>query len=123
MCTYYAKTGTCKYGKECRFDHPPRYFVPRNSCGFPLRLGEPVCEHYVKKGRCKFGEACKYHHPETEKKPEPEKQEPVKSKAPPEKPEAEAGTKKWGPGGAEPAESAADSSKFASEAHAWPELS
>lgn len=22
-CPYYMKTGTCKYGPTCRFDHPP----------------------------------------------------------------------------------------------------
>ena len=23
ICVYYLKTGTCKYGASCRFDHPP----------------------------------------------------------------------------------------------------
>lgn len=23
ICVYYLKTGTCKYGATCKFDHPP----------------------------------------------------------------------------------------------------
>jgi hypothetical protein len=38
---YYAKNGTCKFGSNCKFDHPREGgFVPvtLNSGGFPLRL-------------------------------------------------------------------------------------
>jgi len=134
-CAYYMKTGSCKYGKECRFDHPPEYFVARNSSGMPLRPGEPVCEHFVKNGRCKYGEACKYHHPEpggkkkleSERKREPEKPKAGsgKSKAEPEK--AGPGWKSGEGAGSKPAgEDAASSATgpggFATDSHAWPTL-
>jgi len=37
---YYAKNGTCKFGSNCKFDHPREGgFAPvaLNSSGFPLR--------------------------------------------------------------------------------------
>ena len=120
VCSFYVKSGSCKYGKDCRFDHPPEYFVKRNSGGLPLRPEEPVCENYVKKGQCKYGAACKYHHPEPDKKkPEPEakrgaekiKAEPAwKAGAPVEGPSASAGH-------------TASSEQFTTATHAWPELS
>ncbi|AQK89570.1 Zinc finger CCCH domain-containing protein 58 [Zea mays] len=64
---YYAKNGTCKFGSNCKFDHPRESgFVPvaLNNSGFPLRLGEKECSYYMKTGHCKFGGTCKFHHPE-----------------------------------------------------------
>jgi serine/threonine-protein kinase/endoribonuclease IRE1 len=61
-CEFYMKTGTCKFGPECRFDHPPRQEVELNEWGFPIRPGEPQCNHFSKTMRCKFGTACKYDH-------------------------------------------------------------
>jgi len=134
-CSFYMKTGSCKFGKECRFDHPPEYFVARNRSGLPLRPGEPLCEHFVKNGTCKYGEACKYHHPEPggKKKPEPErKREPEKPKAGPEKPTAESGKSEPGwksggksgkkPAGEDPANSSTAPGGFEAESHAWPTL-
>jgi len=134
-CAYYMKTGSCKYGKECRFDHPPEYFVARNSSGMPLRPGEPVCEHFVKNGKCKFGEACKYHHPEpglkkkleAERKSEPEKPKAGSRKPKTEPEKAEPGWKSeegagTGPAGKGAASSATDLGGFATESHAWPTL-
>ena len=62
-CEFYMKTGTCKYGPECRYDHPPRQEVEVNELGLPLRPGEPLCNHFSKTLKCKFGVACRYHHP------------------------------------------------------------
>jgi len=62
-CEFYMKTGTCKYGPECRFDHPPRLEVEMNELGYPLRPGEPLCNHFSKTLRCKYGAACRFHHP------------------------------------------------------------
>ena len=65
-CEFYLKTGHCKFGENCRFDHPPRYAVRLNSVGLPLRPGEPACAHFEKTRLCKFGPACKFDHPELE---------------------------------------------------------
>ncbi|KAL2459569.1 zinc finger CCCH domain-containing protein 43-like [Forsythia ovata] len=45
-CTYYMKTGSCRYGFSCKFNHPPR----RNN------------QYYLTSGGCKYGKYCKYHH-------------------------------------------------------------
>lgn len=63
VCDFYIKTGTCKYGPECCFDHPERYAVPLTELKLPFREGEPVCAFYLKTHNCKFGAACKFNHP------------------------------------------------------------
>uniref|UniRef100_A0A453EMR7 C3H1-type domain-containing protein n=1 Tax=Aegilops tauschii subsp. strangulata TaxID=200361 RepID=A0A453EMR7_AEGTS len=65
---YYMKNGTCKFGSNCKYNHPREggsvQPVVLNSCGYPLRLGEKECSYYIKTGHCKFGSTCKFHHPE-----------------------------------------------------------
>lgn len=88
-CPFYVKTGSCKFGSNCRYNHPDRILVnapsavmpfaaqdqplvgysgmlPQHSLGAPIppqRPGEPECTFYIKTGECKFGPSCKYHHP------------------------------------------------------------
>ena len=70
-CEFYVKTGHCKFGEACRFDHPPQFAVALNSAGLPLRPGEPACAHFEKTRLCKFGPACKFDHPELRPPPPP----------------------------------------------------
>lgn len=70
-CRDYLRTGRCKYGPSCKYNHPPnvqngggmRAPVDPNEPMFPIRPNEPVCQYYMKHGTCKFGQACKFHHP------------------------------------------------------------
>lgn len=74
-CTHYMMTRTCKFGADCKFDHPfwvPAGGIPNwkevpsaaiNSETPPERPGEPECPYYMKTGICKFGSKCKFHHP------------------------------------------------------------
>ncbi|KAF3781991.1 Zinc finger CCCH domain-containing protein 67 [Nymphaea thermarum] len=68
-CAYYMKRGICKYGMNCRFNHPPertrhqQVQVAKGNEGLPERVGQPECKFYLKTGTCKFGGACRYHHP------------------------------------------------------------
>lgn len=44
-CQYYMRTGDCKFGSSCRYNHPPEWITPKTSCvlspiGLPMR---PVC--------------------------------------------------------------------------------
>ena len=64
LCDFYVRTGYCKFGQGCKFDHPLQYAVKLNSLGLPLRSSEPACPFYAKTGGCKFGPSCKFHHPE-----------------------------------------------------------
>ncbi|KAL2941508.1 Zinc finger CCCH domain-containing protein ZFN-like [Bienertia sinuspersici] len=66
---YYLKTGTCKFGATCKFHHPKDKAgiagrVPLNLLGYPLRPNEPECAYYLRTGQCKFGGTCKFHHPQ-----------------------------------------------------------
>eukprot|EP00775_Hariotina_reticulata_P013052 gene13052-13179_t len=63
LCDFYSKTGHCKYGSDCVYDHPAEYAVQLTEEGLPFRPGEPVCTFYYKTMQCKFGPSCKFHHP------------------------------------------------------------
>lgn len=66
-CTYYIRTGLCKFGMTCRFNHPPNrklaIAAARINGVYPERIGQPDCQYYLKTGTCKFGATCKFHHP------------------------------------------------------------
>ena len=63
-CEYYVRSGYCRDGAACRFDHPPEYRVQRNSLGYPIRQGVPECTYFAKSGMCKYGASCRFSHPE-----------------------------------------------------------
>jgi serine/threonine-protein kinase/endoribonuclease IRE1 len=62
-CEFYTKTGHCKYGDDCVFDHPPEYAVALTEQGLPYRPEQPVCTFYQRTQQCKYGPSCKFHHP------------------------------------------------------------
>ncbi|KAJ7978258.1 Zinc finger CCCH domain protein [Quillaja saponaria] len=66
-CSYYIRTGLCRFGMTCRFNHPPNrklaVATARMKGEFPERIGQPECQYYLKTGTCKFGATCKFHHP------------------------------------------------------------
>lgn len=66
-CAYYIRTGLCRFGMTCRYNHPPNQRLAvaaaRIKGGYPERLGQPECQYYLKTGTCKFGATCKFHHP------------------------------------------------------------
>jgi len=70
ICTFFAKTGECKFSTTCKFDHTEGVSfdeaqnLQTNSLGHPLRPGQPVCNFYAKNGTCSFSGTCKFDHPE-----------------------------------------------------------
>ncbi|XP_062191133.1 zinc finger CCCH domain-containing protein 43-like [Phragmites australis] len=68
-CSHYVKFGSCKYGMNCMFNHPPNPSVAlrqaheKQEPEYPRRPGEPDCSHYVKFGSCKYGINCIFNHP------------------------------------------------------------
>ncbi|CAN1769728.1 Zinc finger CCCH domain-containing protein ZFN-like [Linum perenne] len=66
-CSYYIRTGLCRFGATCRFNHPPNrklaIAAARMKGEFPERIGQPECQFFLKTGTCKFGATCKFHHP------------------------------------------------------------
>ena len=74
VCDFFSKTGHCRFGEGCRFDHPLQFAVRLNLQRLPLRPGQVVCAHYARCGECKFGAACKWHHPALAAPPQPPQQ-------------------------------------------------
>eukprot|EP00850_Spirogloea_muscicola_P024671 SM001259S26267 [mRNA] locus=s1259:292:2035:+ [translate_table: standard] len=81
LAQYYMKTGQCKYGPTCRFNHPQEHGLraaqaPLNPSGLPLRpelcrrsievkgSDEKDCSFYLRTGQCKYGVTCKFNHPQ-----------------------------------------------------------
>ncbi|XP_074581948.1 zinc finger CCCH domain-containing protein 57-like isoform X1 [Curcuma longa] len=66
-CQYYLKTGTCKYGSSCKYNHPNGATQVANCIigpyGLPHRPDSPKCKHYATHGNCKYGATCKFDHP------------------------------------------------------------
>ncbi|KAK7330584.1 hypothetical protein VNO77_24780 [Canavalia gladiata] len=67
-CSYFLKTGDCKFKSNCKFHHPKNRIARLPPCnlsdkGLPLRPDQSVCTHYSRYGICKFGPACKFDHP------------------------------------------------------------
>ncbi|KAI3414937.1 uncharacterized protein J3R85_015743 [Psidium guajava] len=79
-CAHYMLTRTCKFGLNCKFDHP--IWVPEGGIpdwkeaplvttvdSLPLRAGEPDCPYFLKTQTCKFGLRCKFNHPRDKSNP------------------------------------------------------
>ncbi|XP_047315330.1 zinc finger CCCH domain-containing protein 37 isoform X2 [Impatiens glandulifera] len=73
-CDFYMKTGVCKFGERCRFNHPMDRTAPTiqdaiqqnvkiTPAGLPRREGSIHCPYYMKTGTCKYGVTCKFDHP------------------------------------------------------------
>ncbi|XP_059628671.1 zinc finger CCCH domain-containing protein ZFN-like isoform X2 [Cornus florida] len=66
-CSYYIRTGLCRFGATCRFNHPPNrklaIATARMKGEYPERMGQPECQYFLKTGTCKFGATCKFDHP------------------------------------------------------------
>lgn len=70
-CRDYLRTGRCKYGASCKYNHPSNVQtgggmkMPLDPTEplFPVRPNEPICQYYMKHGTCKFGQSCKFNHP------------------------------------------------------------
>ncbi|KAF8378171.1 hypothetical protein HHK36_029508 [Tetracentron sinense] len=68
-CPHYLRTGTCKFGLNCKFNHPVRWKnqdveeKERENEELPATAGQHECKYYLRAGGCKFGKACRYNHP------------------------------------------------------------
>ncbi|XP_022994155.1 zinc finger CCCH domain-containing protein 43-like isoform X1 [Cucurbita maxima] len=67
-CSYFLKTGDCKFKSLCIYHHPKNWNLKLPTCtlndkGLPLRPDQNVCTYYSRYGICKFGPSCKFDHP------------------------------------------------------------
>ncbi|KAG2333723.1 hypothetical protein Bca52824_004903 [Brassica carinata] len=65
-CTFFLRTGDCKYGTSCRYHHPLEAASPKGvtltHISLPLRPGTAQCSHFAQHGICNLGSACKFDH-------------------------------------------------------------
>ncbi|KAK8710777.1 hypothetical protein V6N13_146087 [Hibiscus sabdariffa] len=66
-CSYFMKTGDCKFKSNCKYHHPKSRSAKPAPCvlsdkGLPLRPDQSICSNYSRYGICKFGPACKFDH-------------------------------------------------------------
>ncbi|KAL4353553.1 hypothetical protein GQ457_06G041110 [Hibiscus cannabinus] len=64
-CSFYLKTGHCKFGSYCRFNHPVRRGFQDKENHQRLaadQQGQIECKYYRATGGCKYGNACRYRH-------------------------------------------------------------
>ena len=65
-CRDFLRTGRCKYGESCKYNHPLNVEsgggLPDDG-PLPNRPGEQPCHYFLKHGICKFGHSCKFDHP------------------------------------------------------------
>ncbi|KAH9792250.1 hypothetical protein WN944_010486 [Citrus x changshan-huyou] len=66
-CPFYLRTGYCKFGFCCKFNHPVRgdfQGLKENERGgfVGQHLGQIQCKFYQSTGGCKHGEACRFKH-------------------------------------------------------------
>ncbi|OWM65467.1 hypothetical protein CDL15_Pgr009057 [Punica granatum] len=66
-CSYFLKTGDCKFKSNCKYHHPKDRVqkspqVALSDKGLPLRPDQNICSYYSRYGICKFGPACKFDH-------------------------------------------------------------
>lgn len=60
-CAFYNRTGSCAFGLNCHFNHPPNRKQVPQTCELPEKVGQLECQFYLK-GTCKFGTLCKFKH-------------------------------------------------------------
>ncbi|KAI4326756.1 hypothetical protein MLD38_032035 [Melastoma candidum] len=64
-CSYYMRTGNCKFGSDCKFNHPvvrKNQDKAKEEEELRDRASRTECKYYLKTGGCKFGKACRYDH-------------------------------------------------------------
>ncbi|XVE54545.1 hypothetical protein DITRI_Ditri03aG0090300 [Diplodiscus trichospermus] len=66
-CSYFMKTGDCKFKSNCKYHHPKNRVanlapLALSDKGLPLRPDQSICSHYSRHGICKYGPACKFDH-------------------------------------------------------------
>jgi hypothetical protein len=67
-CRYFMNNGSCKFGSDCKYNHPREKIAQLASSslgplGLPLRPGQAACSYYSLYGLCKYGPTCKFDHP------------------------------------------------------------
>ncbi|KAI3452509.1 hypothetical protein Pfo_009173 [Paulownia fortunei] len=64
-CPHYVRTGTCKFGLNCRYNHPVKktqqFLKGRDSDSDNFGMIE--CKYFSTAGGCKYGKLCRYNHP------------------------------------------------------------
>ncbi|KAL3526352.1 hypothetical protein ACH5RR_011008 [Cinchona calisaya] len=68
-CPHYTRTGFCKFGLTCRFNHPVKrtnLAVKDKEDWSSDKAGQLECKYYLTAGGCKYGTNCRYSHSKDE---------------------------------------------------------
>ncbi|KAI3725965.1 hypothetical protein L1987_65761 [Smallanthus sonchifolius] len=73
-CSFFIRTGTCKFGSRCKFNHPvlTKNLVDQDqsSCKIPCKFYMLLIFSYMMQfypaGLCKYGESCRFNHSKSE---------------------------------------------------------
>ncbi|KAJ0436339.1 putative transcription factor C3H family [Helianthus annuus] len=68
-CAYYIRTGMCKFGSNCKFNHPIRRKIQpiketkkQKEENVVERHAQTECKYHTSSAGCKYGKACKFNH-------------------------------------------------------------
>ncbi|KAI3940837.1 hypothetical protein MKW98_014896 [Papaver atlanticum] len=72
-CGHYLRTGACRYGLNCRYNHPSRskrqvhsssvsHEPDQEKEGYEETPGQVECKYYLRPGGCKYGTTCRFQH-------------------------------------------------------------
>ncbi|XP_068667251.1 zinc finger CCCH domain-containing protein 43-like [Aristolochia californica] len=72
-CAFYLRTGACKYGPSCKFNHPPgkqnqekgkekEKAEEKDKDIWEVPAQQAECKYYLTAGGCKYGKNCRYSH-------------------------------------------------------------
>ncbi|KAA8530153.1 hypothetical protein F0562_004862 [Nyssa sinensis] len=76
-CPFFMRTGTCKFGLNCKFNHPVRRTnqagrdKDKEKEGSSENSEQIECKYYLTPGGCKYGKSCRYNHSKDESEIEP----------------------------------------------------
>ncbi|XP_028071974.1 zinc finger CCCH domain-containing protein 67-like [Camellia sinensis] len=76
-CPFFLRTRTCKFGLNCKFNHPVRRTnqkagkekekdTGKAKEGFSEKPEQTECKNYLTPGGCKYGKSCRYNHSKDE---------------------------------------------------------
>ncbi len=62
VCQFFVKSGWCKWGDGCKFEHIPGPDTPTAPTIGGLEPSGEICQFFSKSGWCKYGDQCKHQH-------------------------------------------------------------
>ncbi|KAL7140669.1 hypothetical protein ABFS83_08G004100 [Erythranthe nasuta] len=63
-CPHFVRTGTCKFGPSCRYNHPIKKLHQLSDGGLESGISGVIeCKYFSTAEGCRYGKSCRYVHP------------------------------------------------------------